>query len=185
MPESPAGPEAPPSQVNPTVIAAMMACARGTPFGAIVEVGVFQGGTAWHLGQLAAETGRGLCLYDTFEGIPYSGPHDSHKVGDFSACSKEAIEDLIPWARVVKGVFPASAAADPPRHISFVHLDCDQEQSYREAIAYLLPRMKPGGVMWFDDAPCLPGAARAVLDVFPHPNETEGKWWVIVGEETQ
>ena len=39
-------------------------------------------------------------------------------------------------------------------------------------------RMVKGGVMWFDDAPCLEGARRAVLEVFPDPCEREGKWWV-------
>jgi macrocin-O-methyltransferase TylF-like protien len=170
-----------PTQVAQDVIQAMLECASKTPFGPFVEVGVFQGGTAWHLARLAQHLDREVWLYDTFVGTPYSGPHDSHKVGDFSECSADAIRAAIPYAHIVGGIFPGSAAhwlARPAHPIAFVHLDCDQERSYRESIAFLKPLMAVGGVMWFDDAPCLPGARLAVLEVFPHPNEDHGKWWV-------
>lgn len=168
-----------PSQVNQTVIAAMIERARDGPPGPFVEVGVFQGGTAWHLYQLAQVQDRELWLYDTFAGTPWSGPHDSHKIGDFAECSFDAICLAMPRAHVIQGIFPQSAAIDFPREpIAFVHLDCDQEKSYRDALGFLLPRMAKGSVMWFDDAPCLDGARRAVLEAFREPNETEGKWWV-------
>jgi O-methyltransferase len=172
-----------PSQVGPDHIAALCARAAVAPPGPFVEVGVFQGGTAWHLAKIAQEQGRDIWLYDTFAGIPYSGPNDSHKIGDFAACSYDDVRAAIPYARVVQGIYPQSAWGllyGPVKPIAFVHLDCDQERAYREALAFLIPRMAKGGVMWFDDAPCLPGAMKAVADVFAAERirETAGKWWV-------
>jgi Macrocin-O-methyltransferase (TylF) len=182
-------PRVPDSQVSSTVIAALVDMARKSVPGPFVEVGVFQGGTAWHLAAVAREQRRDIWLYDTFTGIPYSGPNDSHKVGDFSSTSLAEVEANIPYARCVPGVFPQSAEGDYgrdfPRHpVAFAHLDCDQERAYIESIGYLLPRMAEGGVMWFDDAPCLPGAKYAVLGIFRQQDihETEGKWWVQISK---
>ncbi len=150
--------------VSEAVVAAMLDKAVGTPPGAFVEVGVFQGGTAVHLYGVAKTQKRALYLYDTFTGIPYKSDVDVHPVGDFADCNVEDVRRLCPDAVVVPGVFPASAI--PMGDIAFVHLDCDQYRSYHEAIDYLLPKMLPGGVMWFDDSPCLPGALKAVTECF-------------------
>jgi hypothetical protein len=142
----------------------MIACARATPAGCFVEVGVYQGGSAWHLYDLALEQERELYLYDTFTGIPYHDAIDSHHIGDFSDCSYLSVVERFPHAAVVPGVFPMSAI-DMPR-IAFAHLDCDQYRSVKESATYLRYLMVPGGVMWFDDSPCLAGAHRAVLELF-------------------
>lgn len=154
----------PPSQVGQNVIDAMIETASQTPAGCFVEVGVFQGGTAYYLDQLSKEQGRKLYLYDTFEGIPHKDEVDTHKVGDFSQTSYESIKELFPDANVIKGVFPGTCLEMGP--IAFVHLDCDQYQSYKEAILCLIPKMVKGGVMWFDDSPCLAGAHKAVTEIF-------------------
>lgn len=153
---------APHSLVAQAIIDAMLKRACATPPGAWVEVGVYQGGTAWHLSTAAEAQGRALYLYDTFSGIPCKGPHDSHSVGDFADTSPELVAELLPNAHVVEGVFPRSALEMGP--IAFVHLDCDQEESYRNALAYLGPRMVEGGIVWCDDVPCLAGALRAVSE---------------------
>lgn len=142
----------------------MVQAARATPAGCFVEVGVYKGGTSWFLNQLALDQDRALYLYDTFTGIPYKGPDDSHSVGDFADTSFEEVCELIPEAFTVKGIFPASAIDMPP--VAFAHLDCDQYQSVKESLDYLLPRMVPKGVIWFDDSPCLAGACRAAEEVF-------------------
>lgn len=183
MPAELPKPEPPPSQVGPDTIKAMLAVARQAPPGPFVEVGVYKGGTAWHLGELALEQDRELWLYDTFAGIPFAGPRDSHKVGDFGDADYAAVQRAIPHARLVMGIFPESAYGPryfPKRLVAFAHLDCDQERSYREALGFLIPRMAPGGFLWFDDAPCLSGAERAVLERFPRERITltEGKWWI-------
>ena len=155
----------PESVVGIDVIEEMCALAATTPSGAFVEVGVYNGGTAWYLAKLAEEQQREIFLYDTFEGIPHYSPEhgDAHRIGDFADTFQSAVERDIPYAVVVPGVFPESAVSMPP--VAFVHLDVDQYQSYRDSIILLRTRMVPRGIMWFDDD-CLPGAHLAIIEQF-------------------
>jgi predicted O-methyltransferase YrrM len=145
--------------VSESVMEAIKDCARSCPPGAVVEVGVYQGGSAMGLYEVCEEQGRPLFLYDTFTGIPFQGPFDSHKVGDFSETAAEMVSAMMPKAVVVQGVFPKIMVEMPP--IAFVHLDCDQEQSIRESLDALAPQMVKGGVIWLDDVGCLDGANKA------------------------
>jgi hypothetical protein len=113
---------------------------------------------------VAKQQGREMFAYDTFTGIPYKGEHDSHNVGDFSDTSFEEVSRGLEGATVVQGIFPDSAVKMPP--VAFVHLDCDQYQSIKDSLGYLLPRMVEGGIIWFDDYGCLEGANKAVREVF-------------------
>jgi hypothetical protein len=142
----------------------ILAATASPPGGAFVEVGVFRGGSAWRLYGLAEQQGREIYLYDTFTGIPWRDAIDSHSVGDFSDTNYDHMVELFAKARVVKGIFPDSAIPMPG--IAFAHLDCDQYRSVKESIEYLRPRMLAGGVMWFDDSPCLAGAKLAVFESF-------------------
>lgn len=152
-------------------------CALEAPDGAIVEVGVYKGGTAWWL----ALTGRPLYLYDTFTGHPHADPKvDKHGIGEFQDTGIERITETIPTAKVIEGIFPQSAVEMPP--IAFAHIDCDQYQSIVESVKYLWPRMVKGGIMWFDDSPCLKGARKALEDLFPKDSillNSAGKNYVI------
>lgn len=139
-----------PSAVPDYIITDLVGVASKAPQGNFVEVGVYQGGTAWHLTNLAKEQNRKIYLYDTFEGIPFSGELDYHKVGDFSDTDYEKVRDALPYATVVKGIFPESAVEMD--NIAFVHLDCDQYQSVIDSIAYLKPKLVKGAIIWFDDA---------------------------------
>lgn len=136
------------------------AVAAACPAGCFVEFGVYKGGSAWHLAQIAQEQGRELHLYDTFEGIPYREEFDSHQVGDFADTSYEAVCAAVPYAQVHKGVFPDSLVRMPP--IAFAHIDADQYQSIKAAVEVLGPLMVKGGAMIFDDVPVLAGATRAL-----------------------
>jgi O-methyltransferase len=142
----------------------MCEMAAATPEGCFVEVGVYKGGTAYELNEVAKRQGRTLYLYDTFTGIPSKHSFDTHNCGDFSDTSLREVQDAIPEAIIYPGVFPLTARDMGP--IAFVHLDCDQYMSYKEAIRYLSADMVPGGVMWFDDCPALVGAAKACEEAF-------------------
>lgn len=175
-----------PSLVNRENIAQLLAAAASTPPGMFIEVGVYKGGTAWHLAKLAQEQHRRIILFDTFTGIPCADPNmgDTHVVGDFSDCSYEAVRDAIPYATVVKGLFPdcvpkVDMIVEPD--IAFCHLDVDQYQSYIDCCSYLAQYMIKGGIMWFDDADCLAGAGRAVREVFGDRVRTSicGKQYVV------
>ena len=139
-----------PSAVPQHIIDDLVNRASNAPPGAIVEVGVYTGGTGWHLTQLAQRQGRKIYLYDTFEGIPYKGDLDYHEVGDFSDVDYESIKSTLPYAEVIKGIFPDSAVPMPP--IAFVHLDCDQYKSVIDSWNFLKDKLVPGAIVWFDDA---------------------------------
>ena len=111
-----------PSVVAKEVISALIRRAKLSPNGSFVEVGVYKGGTAWHLSKLAEEQNRKIYLYDTFEGIPYKDKIDSHKVGDFNDTSYDKIVEAIPYAQVIK-VYSSLVAASwgSQRHVHLEH----------------------------------------------------------------
>lgn len=158
--------DAPNEQIGPQTIEQLLACARATPAGGcFVEIGVFQGGSAMHLYRLALEQGRKLYLYDTFDGMPYHEPGlDSHPLGDFANTDIDRVMRLCPAAIITAGVFPDSAI--PMEPIAFAHIDVDNYRCVKESARYLRHGMLEGGVMWFDDSPCLAGAAKATHEIF-------------------
>lgn len=164
------------SLVSTSVLERMAEVARSTA-GCIVEVGVYQGGSAEWLNEVAVEQGRTLYLYDTFTGIPFQAPIDSHIVGDFSDCSVEQARAAAPSAIIVCATFPACDM--PWERIGFAHIDCDQYQSVKDCCLHLGPLMAPGGVMWFDDW-CLDSAKAAIEECFAGRIESEVGDKVIV-----
>ena len=158
-------PDAPPTKVQGKVIQELREIAGSTPPGAFMEVGVYQGGTAWHLCQVAKKQNREVFLYDTFEGIPFQDAIDHHKVGDFSDTDYETVKAVLPYATVIKGIFPESAV--PMANIAFAHIDCDQYRAIKESVAHVLPLMVPGGIIWFDDVvDWIPGTMIAIKEMF-------------------
>lgn len=150
--------------------------AKGTPPGCFVEVGVYQGGSAWHLLQVAKEQERQLHLFDTFTGIPVKAPIDTHKLGDYGDVSLDSVKAALDGAVFHVGIFPGTLRKafalprdypPPPEKIAFVHVDCDQYDSITACIDHLFPLMVKGGIMLFDDCYSLPGATAAVEGRFP------------------
>jgi predicted O-methyltransferase YrrM len=156
----------PQSMLSPNVLHELMETARATPPGPLVEIGVYKGGSAAHLAQVAREQGRELWLFDTFEGIPFQDPaRDFHKVGDFSDTSLEAVRAALPDAICVPGIFPSTLPGKLDG-VALAHIDCDQYDSVRQSALSLGPRMAAGGVMVFDDYDVLQGARQAVDELF-------------------
>lgn len=142
--------------------------------GCFVEVGVYLGGSAFFLANVAQTQGREIYLYDTFCGIPYKGELDSHPVGDFGDTSADLVRQMIPYAKVVAGVFPHSLVPMPK--VAFAHVDADQYQSIRDCCRVLGPMMLPGGKILFDDVWCLAGATKALEEtLWPISKTFEGK----------
>lgn len=150
----------PTSLVGSGAIEDLVEIASAAPPGCFVEFGVYQGGTAWHLAEIARRQGRSLFLYDTFTGIPFKDEIDSHRVGDFSDTSLEQVKAAIPDAIYCVGVFPDTVVYMPP--IAFVHVDADQYQSLKDAIRIFVPLMVSGASIVFDDYCCLAGADKAI-----------------------
>jgi hypothetical protein len=152
----------PMSLISQATADAMIELATKTPPGCFVEVGVYQGGSARVLYDLALSQQRTLYLYDTFTGIPWKAVVDEHDIGEYGDTSLDEVKAHCPNAVITAGIFPHSAVEMGP--VAFVHLDCDQYRSYQESIEYLAPKMIRGGIMWFDDSMALYGARLAVMD---------------------
>ena len=173
----------PGSCLDPWEILALIQVAKDTPPGCFVEVGVFMGGSAWHLTQLARQQDRQIYLYDTFEGMPYFDKEDVAGVPvgmlktDFAAV-RGAVG---PYPHMYKCVFPNDVDL-PPERIAFAHIDVDAYRSTKETIEALKPLMASGGVMWFDDTNTLEGAQQAVRECFVEEavdrDEVTNRWFV-------
>jgi O-methyltransferase len=128
-----------------TAMKSLLYYASRAPEGVIVEIGVYQGGSAWALAQLE----RPMFLYDTFTGIPYQGKMDGNPVGKFSDTSIEQVRALVPKAVIVQGLFPDSLIDMPP--VGFVHADADQYESTKAILEHIPSKMVHGGFILFDD----------------------------------
>lgn len=154
----------PSSLVSDNGILGLLGVARECPDGCFVEVGVYKGGVAWHLNELARIQGRELHLYDTFTGIPVKAPIDRHNVGDFSDAVLDDVRDAIPGAHFHVGIVDQETIA--PERIAFIHVDCDQYESYKAVISQFWPNVVSGGAMLFDDYGHCDGARVAVDEHF-------------------
>ena len=158
---------------------AMCERARSCPEGCFVEVGVYKGGSAYHLIDVAKTQGRKVWLYDTFEGMAYEDPIDTIHVGEIKAEENAARAALGDYATIVKCVFPRTEHL-PPAPVAFAHIDCDQYRAIIESCMALGPLMAKGGQMLFDDVPVLAGARKAVTELYGDRIERVecGRWAV-------
>ncbi len=166
---------APDSLLVEGAIESMLELVDSTPsHGCIVEVGVYKGGSAWHLARAAAVRGVALHLFDTFTGIPEkTDGRDNHNVGDFSDTNLTAVQAALAEVCGAEiafhiGMFPFTMPdPDELRPISFIHADADQYNTTREIIWRMTPLLAPDGIILFDDYGCLPGATQAVDELLP------------------
>lgn len=166
----------PTSLIPPEIIQWWCDLASKCPDGAFAEVGVYKGGSAWHLAKVAREQGRKLYLYDTFEGTPVAAKGDEHDMGDFYDCPVDAVQEAIPDAVIVKGIFPDTFIDD---QIAFAHIDCDQYWSVYQSCKTIWPRVVHGGIMVFDDPPFVTAAAKAVTNFFGDRILKSGPKWCV------
>ena len=165
-----------PSLLSPEQLEDLAQLARSAPAGAFVEVGVYRGGSARVLYDIAQEQGRTLYLFDTFAGHPIGGPHDDaivHPVGRFGDpdIDVDALQHAMPHAIIRIGVFPDTLAFLYLPPIAFVHADADLYAPTLTVCKRLAPGMVDGGAILFDDygyGGC-PGVQRAVDECFGPP----------------
>ncbi|MBX2925762.1 MAG: class I SAM-dependent methyltransferase [Chitinophagaceae bacterium] len=142
---------------------------RKTPKGLCAELGVYKGGSL----KLMAEAcpNREFWGFDTFEGLPEADWNEAevHHPGDFNDTSLEAVQLFLkdnPNVKLIKGYFPQSIAPfeKDDLRFSFIHVDTDFYQSVKACIDYFYPRLKPGGIIVFDDYDWIacPGVKRAL-----------------------
>lgn len=161
--------------------------------GAIVECGVWRGGSMMAVARTLMRLGAGerdLYLFDTFEGMSEPGVHDVATTGetarellDRASCTQE---DLVwcyaplkqvelamsltcyPAARMhfIPGQVERTITETAPDKIALLRLDTDWYESTRHEMEQLFPRLSRGGVLILDDYGHWQGARRAVDEYF-------------------
>jgi hypothetical protein len=117
--------------------------------------------------------------FDSFQGFDESVEKDmalggskdeQRKVGGFSETSEELVNGKLRLfgveqkATLVPGYFRDSLGACAGNRFSFVHLDCDTYDSYKECLSFFYPRLNRGGIVLFDEYndPAWPGCNLAI-----------------------
>jgi len=145
------------------------------------ECGVFRGSTlvptAIFLRQKKIK--KHIFGFDSFRGFDESVVKDMalggskagrKKVGGFSDTSEElvngklrlfGVEEIV---TLVPGYFRDSLGAYAENRFSFVHLDCDAYDSYKQCLSFFYPRLNRGGIVLFDEYsdPTWPGCKLAI-----------------------
>lgn len=177
--------------------------------GAFVECGVGHGTTFAMLAFLARAQKRTLYGFDSFEGFPEPSEADrswrNPQQEEWRVRQAEVWELLSDtgllygpvkdWPILRHGFFRETLREEDPRLIALLHLDCDLHDSYRDALAYLFPRVVAGGIVMFDeyrefskshpDEEKWPGATKAILEYLtplglrPERDVVAKKWFVV------
>ena len=158
--------------------------------GAIVECGVWRGGSMMAIAMTLLEQGdtsRDLFLYDTFTQMPPAGPNDylanGQKVVDvdddaeipdtYAFIPKDAVHEAMlstgyPADRIhlVQGLVEDTIPANTPEQIALCRLDTDYYESTKHELVHLWPRLSSGGVLLIDDYGHFLGAKKAVDEYF-------------------
>ena len=179
---------------------------RGVP-GDLVECGVYAGASCALMARAIMDvvpeigwgqeytlthlwTGPRVHLFDSFQGVPLAGPHDSelaHKSAGEAACSLEGVKaNMRAWGipdellvyhpgwfmetvPLVTGNAAGSCTGGPIREIALLRLDGDLYESTRVCMEHLYRLVSKGGYIIVDDYD-LSGCRKAVHErVMPAP----------------
>lgn len=154
----------------------LLTWATRAPDGEFWECGVHRGLSAAMLAQVAPGV---LRLFDTFCGRPPASPEDGTcSPSQFDDTSLEHVQQRVARSaapgldvRYHVGQIPATLAGTEDARIGFAYVDLDLYLPTRAAVAWIWPRLVPGGILLVDDAWGLaqkrwPGVHRAVTQ-FP------------------
>ena len=158
--------------------------------GAIVECGVWKGGSMMLVAQSLLELGvtdRHLYLFDTFEGMPPPSSSDVSRTGssalDVLTSELNIKQDSYVWAlagleevqsnlasssypkervNFVKGKVEDTLPGHAPSEIALLRLDTDWYASTKHELEHLYSRLAPNGIMIIDDYGFWKGARQAV-----------------------
>ena len=141
--------------------------------GAILEVGVWRGGTGVLMATRAAALGLDEPVYlcDTWAGVVKTGDVDTYyRDGKHDDASRETVATLAAAlgttnVELLQGVFPDETAdriAD--NRFRLCHCDVDVYRSAKDVFDWVWPRLERGGMVVFDDYgfPACPGVTKFV-----------------------
>ncbi|HEX7976162.1 MAG TPA: TylF/MycF/NovP-related O-methyltransferase [Anaerolineales bacterium] len=128
--------------------------------GALIEVGVWRGGSGALIAQRARQCGiqDPVYLCDTYTGIVKAGENDpDYRGGEHADTSVQIVEKLVQGlgisnVKILQGIFPDQSAhrVDAPR-FRFCHVDVDVYQSSKEVTQWVWDRLVVGGIVAYDD----------------------------------
>ena len=171
---------------------------RGIP-GAIVECGVWNGGSAALLAAAAREAGsaRRVWAFDSFEGLPRPTDRDPeairrHYFKGWNRGNPEKVREI--WSRlglppedlvIRRGWFHETFPTAPEGPVALLHIDSDWYESVKICLAAWFDRISPGGVVILNDYNLYSGANEALhefleeraLQVAIHPMGRAGAWF--------
>jgi O-methyltransferase len=141
--------------------------------GAILEVGVWRGGTGALIAARAAGLGLEDTVYlcDTWTGVAKAGEVDIYyRDGKHDDASHAIVERLVTRmalsnVELLQGVFPEDTGERiSDRSFRLCHCDVDVYESAKDVLEWVWPRLAPGGVVVFDDYgfPACPGVTKLV-----------------------
>jgi O-methyltransferase len=144
--------------------------------GAVVEVGVWRGGTGAILARALnrTKTDEKIYLCDTFSGVVKAGDKDpTYRGGEHADTSMEGVDKLLKTllltnAVLLKGMFPEETSMRiPDGPIALCHIDVDVYQSAKDTVNWVADRLSPGGALVFDDYgfPTCVGVTRLVNEL--------------------
>ncbi len=155
--------------------------------GALVECGVFKGGSVMNMAltQLDFPKLRHIYLYDTFEGMTKEGEFDINHRGVPAAtilrrpskmciASLDSVKNNLALTRYPKEFFhfikgdvaETLKQNDLPKKIALLRLDTDWYESTKIEMEVLYPNLVKGGVLILDDYGYWKGARKAVDEYF-------------------
>jgi O-methyltransferase len=127
----------------------------------VAECGVNRGLSAYVLASYLRKAGFGgekeFQLYDSFEGLPASDATLNDvamaRPGLYATPYEHVAAHLgeFPFVRIHAGWIPASLAPAENRTFSFVHLDLNVYEAYRDALDFFWPRLASPGLVVCDD----------------------------------
>lgn len=151
----------------------------GVP-GACAEFGCYEGGNTC---RIMMAFGRPTYGFDTFDGMPDDG-YDA-QLDSWNPPGKwkprinavKLMQDigLYPVIGKFSDTIPVFDREHPDIRFTFVHIDCDHYNSYKQVLAYITPRMSPGGIVIMDDYECA-GAKKAVDEWMGERTWAKANW---------
>jgi hypothetical protein len=154
--------------------------------GAIVECGVWRGGSMMAIAMTLVELGvtdRDLYMFDTFTEMPLPDSDDDHvTAGPLAEGAADWLQDpvfaFLPLEQVranleatgypperlhfVQGLVEDTIPSQAPEQVALCRLDTDWYRSTAHEMQHLYPRITAGGVLLIDDYGEFLGARRAV-----------------------
>lgn len=135
--------------------------------GHFAECGVYKGGSAVYLCEVADNAAKHVHLFDSFQGLPEPSRVDGvfWTKGNLAAPLDEVNAALSAYTcfSCYPGWIPSTFSPVSGQRFCLVHIDVDLYQATRDSLLFFGPRLVPGGVIILDDhgfTTC-PGATKA------------------------